>query len=225
MSSPENKDSDLDDVIAQTMAEAAAVVGESDGEDDADTSDDVAAEDEVEFEEHGESSNDGGEPASSEELEEARNEAQQLKDRWLRSVADLENYKKRVKRDIDDALMRQAQDLLSGFLPTVDNLERALSAAGPEAHDGPGGQLIKGIEMVREQFIQALGRHGIEPVDSVGKPFDPNVHEALQQVTSEEHAPGTVIQEFEKGFVRNGRLLRPARVIVASADSTGGAED
>lgn len=161
-----------------------------------------------------------------------------LKDKWLRAVADHENYKKRVKRDVDDAVSRKAQSLLSSFLPTVDNLERALEIAEPvaaqltagAAGDRPGEvaanveQVVKGLRMVRDEFLSALKKNSIEPVPAVGVPFDPAIHDALQQIDSPDHAPGVVIREFEKGYKFGDRLLRPARVIVAGAGSGGGAE-
>lgn len=157
-----------------------------------------------------------------EQLVEAEAETKATKDKWLRSVADLENYKKRVKRDIDDAVHRAVQGLLSSFLPVGDNLERALSVVPADA-DESLTPLIKGIEMVRQEFFSALTKQGITPIESVGTPFDPNLHEALQQITSADFAPGSVTMEYEKGYKRGGKLLRPARVIVAGPDSTGAA--
>lgn len=150
-----------------------------------------------------------------------------LKDKWLRAVADHENYKKRVKRDIDDAVSRKTQSLLTSFLPTVDNLERALEIAEPAAAQASDEnaanveQVVKGLQMVRDEFLGGLKKHGIEPVPAVGVPFDPAVHDALQQIDSPDHAPGVVIREFEKGYKQGERLLRPARVIVAGAGSGG----
>lgn len=150
-------------------------------------------------------------------IEDLEAELAATKDKWLRQVAEFDNYKKRVRREVDDAVFRARQSLLSSFLPTVDNLERALELAGGNE------QLAMGIKMVLGEFLGALGRHGIEPVPSVGVAFDPTIHEALQQVDSPDHAPGTVIREFEKGFRSGDRLLRAARVIIAGAGSTGGA--
>lgn len=153
-----------------------------------------------------------------------------LKDKWLRAVADHENYKKRVKRDIDDAVSRKTQSLLTSFLPTVDNLERALEIAAPAAAQASDDnaanveQVVKGLKMVVDEFLGGLKKHGIEPVESVGVPFDPAIHDALQQIDSPDHAPGVVIREFEKGYKQGERLLRPARVIVAGAGSGGGTE-
>lgn len=162
-----------------------------------------------------------GETSPEAQLEQLRAELETTRDKWLRAVADLDNYKKRVKRDIDDANLRAVQGLLSAFLPVGDNLERALSAVAEDADE----QLVKGIEMVRQEFHSALTKHGIEAVDSVGKAFDPSVHDALQQIDSPDHPPGVVVMEYEKGYVRSGKLLRPARVIVAGPGSTGVAPD
>ncbi|MEM6996109.1 MAG: nucleotide exchange factor GrpE [Myxococcota bacterium] len=150
------------------------------------------------------------------------------KDKWLRAVADLDNYRKRVKREMDDAVVRKTQSLLSGFLPTVDNLERALEIAGTameeasDENESNVSQVLKGIGMVRDEFLGALKKQGIEPVVAVGVAFDPAIHDALQQMDSPDHPPGVVIREFEKGYKMGERLLRPARVIVAGAGSTGG---
>lgn len=151
------------------------------------------------------------------ELEAAQAEVASLRDKWLRAVADLDNYKKRVKRDIDDANHRAIQNLLGSFLPVGDNLERALSVAGPDTNE----QLLKGLEMVRQEFLGALAKHGIKAIESVGRPFDPNLHDALQQMDSPDYAPGIVMLEYEKGYMRGDKLLRPARVIVAGPGSTG----
>lgn len=151
-----------------------------------------------------------------EALEKAQSEKSALRDKWLRAVADLENYKKRVKRDIDEAVGREVQKVLEGFFPVADNMGRALDSATDE-----DSQLATGVKMVFNEFFSALSRQGIDRVETVGHPFDPAIHDALQQIDSDEFAPGIVVQEFEKGYRRAGRLLRPARVIVAGPGSTG----
>lgn len=145
----------------------------------------------------------------------AQEESALLKDKWLRAVAELDNYKKRTRREIDDAVFRARQDLLGSFFPTADNLERALELARGDEN------LFKGIEMVAREFRGALAKAGIEAVPGVGHPFDPAIHEALQQIDSPDHAPGVVVREFEKGYRQGDRLLRPARVIIAGPGSTG----
>jgi molecular chaperone GrpE len=200
-------DDDLSDEIRRTMAEAEAAVSkmedaEAEGDDPAPAADVPA-----------------GLAAAVVELEA---EVQATKDKWLRAVADLENYKKRVKREIDEASTAAIQRILPSFLPTMDNLERALEVAGPTASIE---QLVKGIQMVRDEFTNALRKHGIEAVPSVGTPFDPAIHDALQQVDSPDHAPGTVIREFERGYRMGDRLIRPARVVIAGPGSSGGSGD
>lgn len=160
----------------------------------------------------------------SNKLAEAEAEIAALKDKWLRALADLENYKKRVKRDIDDAVHRAVQGMLGDFLPVGDNLDRAMSVA-PANPDDRMAPLLKGLEMVRSDFLSALGKHGIKPVESVGKPFDPSIHDALQQIDTPDYPPGVVTMEYEKGYRRGDKLLRPARVIVAGPGSTGGAHE
>lgn len=201
--------------IERTMAEAEAAVSGISGEElDVDVIDDDD-EDTVDFDAL---------------LAEKDQQIAALKDKWLRAVADHDNFKKRVKRDIDDASARVTQSLLSSFLPTVDNLERALEIAIPaaasasEANAASVEQVVKGLTMVRDEFLNGLKKHKIEPVPAVGEPFDPAIHDALQQIDSPDHAPGVVVREFEKGFKLGNRLLRPARVIVAGAGSGGASE-
>jgi molecular chaperone GrpE len=151
------------------------------------------------------------------ELSATKGELEAMKDKWLRSLADLENFKKRSRRDIDDAVHRALSSLLSDFLPVGDNLERALSAMPA----GTDPNLAKGLTMVRGEFFSALARHGITPIVAVGAVFDPNLHDALQQIDSPDHPPGVVVMEYEKGYMRGEKLLRAARVIVAGPGSTG----
>ena len=148
-------------------------------------------------------------------LAQAQEESALLKDKWLRAVAELDNYKKRTRREIDDAVFRARQDLLVAFFPTADNLERALELARTDDN------LFKGIEMVAREFRGALAKFGIEAVPGVGHPFDPAMHEALQQIDSPDYPPGAIVREFEKGYRQGDRLLRPARVVIAGPGSTG----
>jgi molecular chaperone GrpE len=216
---------DLTDEIDQTMAEAERAISALEDKERIEEERVAAATrgDDIDLD-----GDDGDDFARLEaEVEGLRSELAATKDKWLRSVADLENYKKRVKREMDEQAVRTAQAMLPSFLPVIDNLERALEAA-PAAIEGAGSnakdvqQLIAGIELVRREFLAALARHEIEPIQAVGTPFDPSVHDALQQLDSPDFAPGVVIREFEKGYKMRDRLLRPARVIVAGPGSTGG---
>ncbi len=193
---------DLSDEIRRAMDEAEAAVSALDPEDDEDP-------------EPGAAASASGLAVAVVELEA---ELQATKDRWLRAVADLENYKKRVKREVEESATAAVQRLLPAFLPTIDNLERALEVSGPNASVD---QLVRGIQMVRDEFMSALRKHGVEPVPSIGTPFDPTIHDALQQVDSPDHVPGIVVREFERGYRLGERLIRPARVIIAGPGSTG----
>lgn len=157
-----------------------------------------------------------GESSESEQLQALQEELASTKDRWLRAVADLENYKKRAKRENEEAVQRGVQKLLNDFLPVFDNLNRAQEAA-QNVEDSIG----EGIAMVKQVFVSALDKNGIVTVPGVGAPFDPAHHDAMQQVPSEEYPPGHVVMVFESGFSRHGRLLRPAKVIVSDESSTG----
>ncbi len=139
-------------------------------------------------------------------------ERDDLNDRLLRARADFENYKKRVAREEDRIRATAAQNILRDLLPVLDNLERALD----HAQDGSEG-FAQGVQMVYKQMGDVLRKHGLEPIPTVGHPFDPNVHEALMCVESEEHPPEHVAQEFQKGYKLGSYILRPAKVVVAAA--------
>ena len=145
-------------------------------------------------------------------LEETKSQAEQLRDRWMRAVAELDNFKKRSAREREE-LSRQAQErILRELLPVLDNLQRALAHANNQ--EGKAG-LLEGIQMIERQFLSALERLGVTPMEVLHQSFDPGRHEAMMQVESEEHEPNTVVQELEKGYMWSDRLLRPAKVAVS----------
>jgi molecular chaperone GrpE len=150
-------------------------------------------------------------------LEAARAEAQKNRDQLLRVAADFDNYKKRARREIGDAVKVAREDLLRDLLPVFDNLERASAHAGT-ATDTKA--LADGISMVQRQFLDVLGKLGIERVASAGQPFDPAVHEAVQHLETDEFAPGVVAAELQAGYRMADRVLRPALVVVAKAKSS-----
>ncbi len=133
-------------------------------------------------------------------------------DKYLRSVADLENLRKRQKRELDDAKLEMKQKVLKEMLPVVDNLERAIEHAG-NAEPSP---IVDGVRLVLRQFTTAFERLDVTLVDAEGHPFDPNVHEAISQQESDK-PPGTVIQVLQRGYKSGDRLMRPALVVVAKA--------
>ncbi|GAB6933182.1 nucleotide exchange factor GrpE [Calditerricola satsumensis] len=139
-------------------------------------------------------------------------QAQEAHERFLRARADLENARKRFEREKQDALTFGALRLVERLLPVLDNFERAMEAS--RATDNVEA-LMKGVEMVHRQLDQALRQEGLEPIEALGKPFDPNVHEAVMQAESSDHPPGTVIEELQKGYTFKGRLVRPTMVKVS----------
>ncbi|MDQ2646959.1 MAG: nucleotide exchange factor GrpE [Myxococcota bacterium] len=145
-------------------------------------------------------------------LETARAEAQRYREQLLRTAADFDNFKKRTRREMEDGERRAREDLLKDLLPVFDNLERAAQHA-ESASDVKS--LADGISMVLRMFTDTLGRIGIERVRAVGEPFDPALHEAVQQLETTEHAPGTVAAEVQAGYRFGDRLVRPAMVVVA----------
>ena len=131
-------------------------------------------------------------------------------EKYLRAVADLENYKKRSIREKADIIKYGKEDVISDILPFIDSLDRALDHA-----DSSDIQAFKeGIKLIQEQLLSCLKKHGVEKIDSVGLDFDPNFHEAMMQVESEEHAENKVVNEVQKGYLLNGRLLRPSKVCI-----------
>jgi molecular chaperone GrpE len=145
-------------------------------------------------------------------------EVARLKDQLLRTAADFDNYRKRTRRDVQDAERRAQEDVVKALLPTFDNLERA-SAHTESAADLKS--LVNGLQMVQRQFRDALAGLGIERVGEVGAAFDPAEHEAVQNVETSDYPPGAVAQVLQSGYRWKGRLVRPALVVVARAPSNG----
>jgi len=155
----------------------------------------------------------------------AQAEAQRNKEGWLRTAADFDNFRKRTRKELEDARKSGREDLLRALLPVFDNLERALQSA---QRTSDVKAVADGLTMVQRQFVDALGREGIQRIATVGQAFDPSVHEAIQQVETADHAPGTVLAEVQPGYTQGERLIRAAMVVVAkgkSGDGGGGEKD
>jgi len=144
--------------------------------------------------------------ALAEELESARRERDQYLDALRRLKAEFENSRKRQERERERVLSMAAERLVQELLPVLDNLDRALEA---------GGDIREGVLATRNQLADVLGSEGLLPVASDGQPFDPNVHEAVMGRPSDEHEEGTILQTFERGYLLNGKPIRPAKVVVA----------
>ena len=148
-------------------------------------------------------------------------ELAEIKDRYLRSLAENENARKRIRQQSEEMVRLQRENLLRELLPVVDNLERAVDAA----RDGGNGKpIVEGVEMVLRNMLDFLKTHGVIQLASVGQPFDPQRHEAVDQIESSDHPPNTVVNELHRGYQIGDRLLRPARVAVAKGarESPGG---
>jgi molecular chaperone GrpE len=140
-------------------------------------------------------------------------EIRQLQDRILRMAAEMDNTRKRLEREKGDAISFANVSLIKDMLSVADNLERALQHAEGETEvDAP---LLDGMKMTLKGFLDVLARYGCVPFDAVGKSFDPNFHEAVAQQESTEHEELTVLNEFQRGYTLNDRLLRPAMVLVS----------
>ena len=138
-----------------------------------------------------------------------------LYDQLLRRQAEFENYRKRVERERSELYQHGRDDVLLQFLPVVDNFERALSSL--ESSEGDAEALRHGVELIHKQFKDALSKFGLEAVEAVGQTFDPHVHEAVTTEATDKHKENTVIEEFQRGYRIGDRLLRPAKVKVASS--------
>jgi molecular chaperone GrpE len=150
--------------------------------------------------------------AANDELRAALAERDQYLDHLQRLKAEFENYRKRVQRDNQALVLRAGEGVLESLLPVLDNMQRALESA--QRHEE--GQLIKGVEIVSGQLRSVLEGHGLDQVPAEpGLPFDPNIHEAVVAQESDEFDEGAIVAVLEPGYLLHGRLLRPARVVVA----------
>lgn len=144
------------------------------------------------------------------ELDVERRERQAAEDRALRFRADFENLRRRTALEAEQLRTGLIQDLVGRFLPVLDDLERALQAAGQEA----APSWLSGVEMVRRRFLAALGELGLARMETVGRPFDPERHEAMLRVEDSGLASGTVVEELRPGYLLGDRVIRPALVKV-----------
>ncbi len=142
--------------------------------------------------------------------------AQENWDRLLRTTADFDNFKKRAAREKQDAIKYATESLLQKIIPVLDNFEMALAAAQNTA-TADIKSVRDGVAMIHSQLKSTLTDAGLEEVDATGKPFDPNLHEAVSQQESDTVAEGQVLQQLRKGYKLRERLLRPATVVVAKA--------
>jgi molecular chaperone GrpE len=142
-------------------------------------------------------------------------ELAELKDRYLRLAAEFDNFRRRNLKERQDLHNYANESLVKELLPAVDNLERAVVHGRKEEQRADSDSLLQGIELTYRSLVQILGRFGVVEIEAEGKPFDPQVHEAVRRVATNEHPPGTVLEVYQKGYLLKDRLLRPAMVAVA----------
>jgi molecular chaperone GrpE len=147
-------------------------------------------------------------------MEQLQAEVQLNREKWLRAMAELENFRKRTRREMESSILFANANLLRELLEVLDNFERALSApVGGE--NGPGNALAQGVRLIYERFRDILRQNGVVRIDAVAVPFDPNLHEAISQVESEGVPSHHVVEVAQAGYLLKDMVLRPARVVVA----------
>jgi molecular chaperone GrpE len=146
------------------------------------------------------------------ELEQLKAEKDEYYDRILRLTAEFDNYKKRTRREFDGFRRYAAENVIQEILPVLDNFERALDSVPESADDG----FREGIEIIHRQLHEALGKAGLSPMEAVGQEFDPNLHDAVMPVQSDEHQEGTVVEEFQRGYTLFDKVIRHAKVSVSA---------
>lgn len=165
----------------------------------------------------------GQAPTPEARIAELEAEIGRLKDQALRAMADAENTRRRAQREIEENSKFAVANFARDVLPVGDNLRRAIDAIPAEARQNDEWleKLAAGVELTERELMAVLERYGIRRVDPAGQPFDHNLHQAMMQVESAEHPPGTVVSVFQPGYTIHGRLLRPAMVTVAKGGSSG----
>ena len=149
-------------------------------------------------------------------------ELAEMKERWMRAEAENANVRTRARKDIDDARQYAVQKFATDVVETAENLKRGIDSLPPAEEGQPAivSKIREGLDSMERSFVGTLERNGIKRSDPVGQAFDPNLHQAMQEQETETHAPGTVIQAWSQAWTLNGRLLRPAMVVVAKAPAT-----
>jgi molecular chaperone GrpE len=137
------------------------------------------------------------------------------KAKYFYIAAEMDNYRKRMEREKENLLKYGNERVLSDLLEVVDNFDRTIGMLKGD-QDQKVKNLVIGLEMIEKQFLDTMGKHGLTPIQSIGKEFDPNFHEAVAQEYAEGTKPHEVIKEFQKGYTLNGRVMRASKVVVSS---------
>ncbi len=159
------------------------------------------------------------EAVSAERLAQLEAERDEMRERWMRSEAEMANLRSRTKREVEDARLYAVQKFARDVVEVAENLKRGLDSL-PARSEGEAeiiGKLREGFEGIGRSFMATLERNGVSTEDPTGKLFDPNLHQAMAEQETAEHPTGTILQAWTQGATLNGRLLRPAMVVVAKA--------
>jgi molecular chaperone GrpE len=148
-------------------------------------------------------------------IQEAKKDEVDYKAKYFYIAAEMDNYRKRMERERENLVKFGNERILSDMIEVVDNFDRTIGMLKFD-EDQKVKNIVTGLEMVRKQFSDTLTKHGLTPVESIGKEFDPNFHEAVAQEYAEGKKPNEIVKEFQKGYTLNGRLVRAAKVVVAS---------
>jgi molecular chaperone GrpE len=161
---------------------------------------------------------------SGEEIERMAGQLVENRDKYVRLLADFDNFRRRAHKDRQDVIQFGHENLVKDLLSTVDNLDRAIE----HAHQNDGGDLaslLQGVELVQREFYAVLAQHEVHVIDALGSEFDPSLHEAMAQVQDESAPPNSVTEVLQKGYQLRDRLLRPARVVIAKPPAGEGDEE
>jgi len=159
-------------------------------------------------------------PEVADPVAEARSEAAEFKDKLLRTLAEMENLRKRTEREVIDARLYGIAGFARDVLAVADNMHRALEAIGPELREGADAKvkaLIEGVELTQRELLKVLEKNGVKKFAPQGEKFDPNVHQAMYEVPTSDQTPGQVAQVIQAGYMIGDRVLRPALVAVSKA--------
>lgn len=167
--------------------------------------------------EDAESAEDTPKSPSAEELEAAKAEAEKFRDVALRAEAEMQNVRRRAEQDVEKAHKFGQEKLVSDLLPVIDSLEKAIESAQHAEGSEAVSAIIEGMTLCHKMFVDTLSKQGGEVVDPEGEPFDPNLHQAISTVENGDVEPKTVLTVVQKGYTLNGRLVRPAMVMVSKA--------
>jgi molecular chaperone GrpE len=152
--------------------------------------------------------------ALTDERDKLLNEKQEIYDRLLRNQAEFENARRRAERERSEFIQYAGMEMVRDILPVVDDFERALHS-GTALVEGPAKDYLKGIELIYQRLVDRLTKLGLEPIETAGKTFDPNLHQAVERVETKDTPDQAILGEFQRGYMFKGRLLRPSMVRVA----------